>query len=363
MLIEARVAERMRGRRVVLRLSSSLPVRDLADLCLAALYDMDERWAANPPVYRPTGARILEPDTWLAVLPAAVILEVNEIVDGAETYRRLFDALAGRLPEHTVVEVVEPIRSRADKCQPRGGFLELRVAVEATRPTRFWTIDPEIGHRVDDMAHEWLLGVGPAVTVEYELMANGPILIEPTSLRELLRIQRQGAYSKISVVSAQQVRAISCHNLSAHVSLITGVRGDRTADWDWPGALDTLTEVFGRLEPYARNAFIRYTDLPLGSCAIAHAGRGLHRIPNRRHLNSEDERQLEETGPVDAQGIHSLPRHPGDLPPGWTCQPFGHLYRVQAPNLQAWFAQPPTEDTLAAGRPALHTLLQETLQK
>jgi len=305
------------------------------------------------------------PVTGLAIAPPAVILSVTEIQDsdfagGRFTHDRLIDALGRWLPESAMVEIVEPIRSPAEQ-QPAGTFLEMRIAVEAVLLGGEWDVSPAVGERIDDLASDWLLSVGPDLVVEFGLPAGGDLAIRADQVRETLRAQRQfGGACTITAVSGRRVRALSYHYRSAHVSLIIGVRGGQEP-FDYRPALDTLTQALDRLAPDVRSAFIRYTSDPGESCAYAHSRRELYKIANRRLAQIEGERSLEETGLTDAQGVAFLPLQSAALPPDWDRQPFAQLHRIQAPDLDAWLAQPPTTDTLQAGRTALHPLLQQTL--
>lgn len=364
MLVDARVAERMRRGSVLLRITGE-PPQLLLSHCINARRDLVDRWNADPPHIAANGVWLSNPVTGLAIVPPAVILSVTEIQDsdfagGRFTYDRLIDALGRWLPEQATVEPVDPIRPPAAQ-HLDGTFLELRIAVEAVLLGVEWDVSPAVGERIDDLASDWLLSVGSDVVVEFGLPAGGDLAIRPDQVRETLRAQRQfGGSCTITAISGRQVRTLVHHYRSAHLSLIAGVRSGEEP-FDYRPALDILTQALYQLAPDVRSAFIRYTSDPGQSCAYAHSHRQLFKIANRRHVQIEGERTLEEAGLTDAQGVAFLPSQPAALPPDWSHKPFAQLHRIQAPDLDAWLAQPPTPETLRTGRAALSTLLQQTL--
>jgi hypothetical protein len=119
-------------------------------------------------------------------------------------------------------------------------------------------------------------------------------------------------------------------------------------------------EGFAQLQPMARSAFASFTSSPRAACSGAHNARQLWKLPGRRYVSIDHERALEECGLVDAQGLAFTPTKVDTLPVGWSCEPFGHLYRIVASDLGSWLAAPPSEATIEDGRRALEPLLLET---
>lgn len=230
------------------------------------------------------------------------------------------------------------------------------MAIEAISFNLLWDVSPSTGELIDHTATNWLSDLDPHANFAVNLLSAMPLPICPDQIYDTLQAQRRlGSRCQITATAGHRVRGVNTSYRSAHVSLLDGT--DDPDLFHWPDSLRALTDAFTHLEPATRSALIRHTAHPDESGEAAHSYRHLYLLPNRGHLNIEHERALEETHPVDAQGILYLPTPPHPQPAGWTCQPFGHLYQLTAPNLDAWLAQPPTSHTITTGRTTLANLL------
>ena len=360
MRVSPEVLDEMRRRgRVTLRIGANRGVDELVDSGVAAIRGMRDEWSENPPLIKDTGVWLSDPAVYFAVVPPDLILSVAEVSDADETYSRLIAALEVALPEEAQIDTVNLVRGPAR--ERRLALLELRIAVEAVLIDNVWDVRPSAVEMVNDLATSWLMDTGPQATFQLAL-ANGEMLIRADQLPSTLREQRRLAHScRVTALAEHWVRTVNISYRSAHVSIVCG-RDVAGGPFDWKPPLDELISALAQLEPIARSAFVRHSTDPEALGRHAHGDRRLDKIANRRHVSAHAERALEESGLVDAHGIVFVAAEPDALPPGWTSRPFGHLRRIDAPNLAEWFAQAPSERTLQAGRAALKLLLQEPMR-
>jgi hypothetical protein len=254
--------------------------------------------------------------------------------------------------------LVETVTSREPPRRHKLAMLELRVAVAATHVDGVWDVDSAVGEHVDDAVRRWLVALGPQVYLTLGMLSGDKIAIRPDQLAGVLTAQRlrgsTGAYCHITAASGHDLRIVDYSYRSAHVSLAAGTSGGPDG-FDWPASLAAVIDGLQGLEPVAHAAFVHYTAA--SSALGAHGHRRLYQIENRSPLGIGGERLLEETGLVDAQGIVFLPTALDPVPHGWTSRAFGHLWRLEAPDLDAWLAGSPSDDIINGGRAALAPLL------
>ena len=335
--------------RVGLRVTSDWATPRLRESVDSALDAFHLDWDADPP--RSEFGDLEPPETPVATVPPAVVINLVDIGDGESTSERLLRFLEQYLPSSARVDLAEIVHRDAPSAGVR--LLELRIALRGTGSPLRWVVDETTADRVDREASAWLASVGPGADIRLGLSGGGQTPIDATELDATLDAKRAADWmASLTAASADRVRATSLSYWSAHVSFISGEQVVEAEPFRWTRHLEDLEHVLQALADLTRSAFVQFTAAPESTGSQAHFARQIWKLPYRGALMAQNERSIEERGfLVDAQGLSYLDHRPERLPAGWTATPFGEqLFRVSAPDPDAWLREGPSQATLNMSR-------------
>ncbi len=339
------------------RVSAPTDHSEIPALVQAAIADTVRLWAAGAAVMTRWGQPAPPPEMLASSVPPDVYVWMGKFTEVTTSFEWLVRQLALRLPKDARLTALDRLVVPGSNREPLAA-MELRIALEATRPGYDWKATPEVEAFTDAAALDWLAEVGPYAAIYLLTTSGASVRLRRGDELTAVRAQRDTDLgATLFSVFGTKFRLTKHWFPTAQLSLVIG-DSDRAA-FQWQAALDALVERMRILEPHAHMAFIHNTDTLAATGVVAHDRRRLWELPISRHMNDLREREVEECGLVDAQGCTFLPAIPEGVDHGWRQQPFGHLTMLTAPNLGDWLAQPPGEATVAAGRQVLAPLLYD----
>lgn len=342
---------------LAIRVQAGLGASELLSRIRAAADAFEQAWKSDPPSGGSAPAEPLPPpELIISSAPPDVVITLLKLTDLKEAFDRLIAHLDGALPSGWQLLPVEPSRTPYQWRKPIA-LLEMRVALRGRKTPFQWELSSEATALVDDAGIAWLRGVGPQAEYGCILPGDRYVRVENDRLLETIQAQRANApHAHFAAVLGKQFRWLSFWFPSNHVSFIAGTREADT--FDWRPYLEMLLEQLHSIEDLTQQAVIHF-GTSLGTiCASSFVPRKIWLLPSRVDLNPEDERLIEETGLIDAEGLAYVRAPlPAELPQGWSARPFGPLTEIRARDLDAWLAHHPDPATLERARHDLAPLL------